>query len=68
MTTTTPDPDRPLRGRRISWREFYAMRPDLRSDNDNQRPVDNGVSPTGYWQSPAARHGRSGEDRQRNAS
>jgi hypothetical protein len=28
-------PDRPYRGRRISWAEFYAQRPDLRPANDN---------------------------------
>lgn len=35
---TNPDafPERPLRGRRLSWEEFYAMRPDLRPANDNQ--------------------------------
>ena len=27
--------DRPYRGRRISWAEFYAMRPDRRPANDN---------------------------------
>ncbi len=30
------DIDRPYRGRRLSWREFYALRPDLRADNDNK--------------------------------
>lgn len=41
MTTTTQDPDRPLRGRRLSWQEFFAIRPDLKAVNDNQKPVDN---------------------------
>lgn len=27
--------DRPYRGRRLSWREFYALRPYLKADNDN---------------------------------
>lgn len=36
MAATVPsDTDKPYRGRRLSWREFYAMRPDLRPDNDN---------------------------------
>ena len=30
------DIDRPYRGRRLSWREFYALRPDLKADNDNE--------------------------------
>ncbi|WP_394891097.1 hypothetical protein ACG873_07175 [Mesorhizobium sp. AaZ16] len=28
---------RPYRGRRLSWKEFYRERPDLRPDNDNER-------------------------------
>jgi hypothetical protein len=32
--------DRPCRGRRLSWREFYALRPDLKADNDNAVPRD----------------------------
>ncbi|MDQ0324104.1 hypothetical protein QO002_006311 [Pararhizobium capsulatum DSM 1112] len=27
--------DRPLQGRRVSWSEFYWLRPDLRPANDN---------------------------------
>jgi len=29
------DTDRPYRGRRISWTEFYALRPDRRPANGN---------------------------------
>jgi hypothetical protein len=29
------DSARPYRGRRMLWREFYALRPDLRPANDN---------------------------------
>lgn len=29
------DSTKPFRGRRISWREFYSLRPDLRPENDN---------------------------------
>lgn len=39
MTTTKPDTDRPYRGRRLTWAEFYALRPDRRPANDN-RPVE----------------------------
>ncbi len=28
---------RPFRGRRLSWKEFYRERPDLRPDNDNDQ-------------------------------
>lgn len=35
MTNTDQFPDRPLRGRRLSWEEFYELRPDLRPANDN---------------------------------
>lgn len=28
--------DGAYRGRRLSWSEFFALRPDLRADNDNQ--------------------------------
>lgn len=31
----TTEEDRPRRGRRISWREFYKLRPDLKPQNDN---------------------------------
>lgn len=31
--------DGAYRGRRISWREFYRMRPDLKPNNDDQ-PAD----------------------------
>lgn len=30
------DSTRPYRGRRLSWRDFYALRPDLKADNDNE--------------------------------
>lgn len=30
------DIDRPYRSRRLSWREFYSLRPDLKADNDNE--------------------------------
>lgn len=48
VRSTSADPviaaSRPFRGRRISWREFYQLRPDLRrapnaptqADNDNE--------------------------------
>jgi hypothetical protein len=29
--------DGAYRGRRISWREFWKQRPDLRPDNDNDQ-------------------------------
>lgn len=32
---TQPAPDRPYRGRRLTWGEFYRIRPDLRPANDN---------------------------------
>lgn len=32
----TADVDRPYRGRRMSWAEFYALRPDRRPANDNE--------------------------------
>jgi hypothetical protein len=41
MTKTTVDPDRPLRGRRLSWREYTVLtgrpKPDYvaRAANDN---------------------------------
>lgn len=41
-TTTTIDTDQPAtfdgayRGRRMSWAEFYRLRPDLRPSNDNK--------------------------------
>jgi hypothetical protein len=32
------DPDRPYRGRRLSWAEFYKQHPHLRpADNDNKK-------------------------------
>ena len=37
MTTTLTDNDKPYRGRRLTWREFYELRPDLRPANDNQQ-------------------------------
>lgn len=40
---TTPETDRPYRGRRITWREFYALRPDLKGDNDNKSSLPRGV-------------------------
>ncbi|RWM26901.1 hypothetical protein [Mesorhizobium sp.] len=30
--------DGAYRGRRLSWQEFYALRPDLKPANDNERP------------------------------
>lgn len=36
-TTTTNESAKPFRGRRMSWWEFYALRPDLRPANDNER-------------------------------
>lgn len=38
------DSDRPFRGRRLSWAEFYRMRPDLRPANDNQQEQEDEVS------------------------
>lgn len=35
--------DRPYRGRRLSWREFYALRPDLKADNDNDTTAATGT-------------------------
>ncbi|MGX9574076.1 hypothetical protein [Mesorhizobium sp. f-mel] len=36
MAAITPtETARPFRGRRMSWREFYALRPDLEPVNDN---------------------------------
>lgn len=29
------DSSRPYRGRRLSWAEFYQLRPDLKPANDN---------------------------------
>jgi hypothetical protein len=36
-TTTEPanESARPYRGRRLTWEQFYALRPDLRPANDN---------------------------------
>lgn len=36
---TEPETDRPLRGRRLSWAEFYRLRPDLMPANDNRPSV-----------------------------
>ncbi|YBV97099.1 hypothetical protein M1D80_09445 [Phyllobacteriaceae bacterium JZ32] len=33
--TTTPRLDGAYRGRRLSWAEFWKLRPDRRPDNDN---------------------------------
>lgn len=30
------DLDRPFRGRRLTWQQFYELRPDRRPANDNQ--------------------------------
>lgn len=30
--------DGAYRGRRITWAEFYKLRPDLKADNDNNMP------------------------------
>lgn len=34
-TDAVTESSRPYRGRRVSWAEFYALRPDLRPGNDN---------------------------------
>ncbi len=34
----TSDADRPILGRRLTWQEFYQMRPDRRPANDNTKP------------------------------
>lgn len=39
------DTDRPYRGRRISWTEFWAMRPDRRPANDNHQGRQKGGGP-----------------------
>lgn len=40
MSTTKTDPDRPYRGRRISWREFELLtgrkKPEAANDNGNK--------------------------------
>lgn len=40
MTATKPDTDRPLRGRRLSWAEFYQLtgrkKPEASNDNGNE--------------------------------
>lgn len=40
MSESKPEPDRPLRGRRITWREFEALtgkkRPEAANDNDEK--------------------------------
>lgn len=30
------DLDRPFRGRRLTWQQFYELRPDLKPANDNE--------------------------------
>lgn len=36
MAATVPsNSDRPFRGKRLSWGEFYTLRPDLEPVNDN---------------------------------
>ena len=37
-TTATPvtESAKPYRGRRLSWSEFYSIRPDLKPANDNR--------------------------------
>lgn len=32
----TADNDRPYRGRRLTWAEFYQLRPDRKPANDNE--------------------------------
>jgi hypothetical protein len=41
MTNVELFPDRALRGRRLTWQEFYQLRPDRRpvAANDNERPA-----------------------------
>ncbi|WP_172401998.1 hypothetical protein [Ensifer aridi] len=36
MTNVDEFPERPLHGRRLSWEEFYRLRPDLKPANDNR--------------------------------
>lgn len=36
-TTSTTESAKPYRGRRVSWAEFYSLRPDLRPANDNRQ-------------------------------
>ncbi len=38
MTTAKPDPEKPLRGRRLSWREFEQLtgRKKPQAANDNE--------------------------------
>jgi hypothetical protein len=40
------DSAKPFRGRRLSWREFHALRPDLRPANDNRsQPIGKSIEP-----------------------
>ena len=36
-STPTTESARPYRGRRVSWEEFYSLRPDLKPANDNRQ-------------------------------
>lgn len=36
-TETISESAKPFRGRRLSWEQFYALRPDLRADNDDKQ-------------------------------
>jgi hypothetical protein len=45
-STTVPPSASPYRGRRLSWQEFYAQRPDLRpADNDDKAGDAYGYAP-----------------------
>ena len=41
--TTTTEFAKPFKGRRLSWTEFYQLRPDLRPANDNERHQHHGI-------------------------
>lgn len=40
----TSDADRPILGRRLTWEQFYQMRPDRRPANDNE-PIGRSETP-----------------------
>ena len=41
------DLDRPFRGRRLTWHQFYELRPDRRPENDNVLADDRHKPPGG---------------------